>query len=1317
MKNLRYIRFFADHSWHINRNRLNRLLGYLFVLQLLLLSSKTMAQQCGGTSSVLAKWNFNTETIQCNGAEQLAPTPITNPSITPGATYCPNINNGCAAPTLGSVGHQNTPQYQNAICLANFYNVEAVLASGQGAPYNPNATTFDPEGKANLSVWYNFPAKQSGCLSSFQLKVLQKQFNGSQLNFEKQGVAVKRNGVLIYSQTQNITAANINGTPFTFNFTGSEFCTDGSEVVEFEIIFGLVHRLTGPAMPGTPGQTGYDDICVNGYCQTLAFGGIIPATCGASGPNNDAKVLIQNFASGDRYDYVQGETYTGSATYASGSTAIPANGEIPNFSNPVSATKYTFRVFQQNCYSDFTVTLEPKYCCIVPTGNKLLVIPATCNGTTANSDAQIQLSDVSGGTKTGISAGTSYTGPDFASASTLTAGAFTFANLQNPLVSQIYTIRIYNDANCYIDLQTTLYNKSCIVPCTPPNGMTLTSTKATCTGSTKNADATIFVTNVNGGDRVGMSPSINYSGPDYATAANLVNGSYTFTGINTPNGMQIYTIRVYNTSDGCYIDKTVEIADAECGTCKYPSAFVVSAGTNICESNGANNQSAFESCKTNGFIDLELSKTVNPPNGSTCTLAGTSFVWTLTIQNKGTMTATGVNVVDLIPAGLSITATNPSKGTYYGGSGWEVGTLAANETATLTITTIALNAGTYTNCAYVNKALPDNDPDSSPNNTEKVNEDDDACASITVIGANSPSISKSFNSMQIKPNTSVRMTIKITNNNTTPITLTSDFVDTFPSTPAQMVVASTPNVQVSAGIILPSSGITATAGGTSVTLPIGTVLAPGLNQFSVDVSVPSLGNYCNTIAPGALKTDIGESCLKAEACVIANPDFKTPPIVTKSMSPETVDVGQTTTLTIKIENKNSTPMTLNQVLVDKLPAGLTVSGAINSSCGGASLQNNNTEIVLAAGTSIAANTTCTISVPVTASANGQYCNTIIMNAIYTTVGTDTELGNEEIAQGCLTVKSVCTAPNAGKDTTIVCMSGSAPSSIQLVGSPSGGAWSALSTNPAGTNIDVAGLVSLTNTTAQGKTYKFVYTLNSCSDTLSLIVPICPCVSPTNVTASSNSPINIDETINLTSTGGISYSWAGPNSFTSTSQNPTITNATLAMAGTYTVTVTGNGTCTATATTAVIINQKGSIGNYIWKDTNKNGLQESNEAPVVGMRVILWSANANGSKVAKLDSIDTNALGNYLFINLDKGDYIIQFVASTAPADCDGFTTPNNSNDETDSDTDLTGYTLPIKIDPSLGGINKDNTTIDAGLIPKVICPKQACISISAVKIR
>lgn len=79
-------------------------------------------------------------------------------------------------------------------------------------------------------------------------------------------------------------------------------------------------------------------------------------------------------------------------------------------------------------------------------------------------------------------------------------------------------------------------------------------------------------------------------------------------------------------------------------------------------------------------------------------------------------------------------------------------------------------------------------------------------------------------------------------------------------------------------------------------------------------------------------------------------------------------------------------------------------------------------------------------------------------------------------------------------------------------------------------------------------------------------------------AFNNGPVCQGGTLSLTSAGygGIppyTYSWSGPNSFTSTAQNPTIANIPLANAGTYTVTVTDSRSpaVSVSATTNVVIN--------------------------------------------------------------------------------------------------------------------------------------------------
>ncbi|WP_162628162.1 right-handed parallel beta-helix repeat-containing protein [Arcticibacterium luteifluviistationis] len=66
------------------------------------------------------------------------------------------------------------------------------------------------------------------------------------------------------------------------------------------------------------------------------------------------------------------------------------------------------------------------------------------------------------------------------------------------------------------------------------------------------------------------------------------------------------------------------------------------------------------------------------------------------------------------------------------------------------------------------------------------------------------------------------------------------------------------------------------------------------------------------------------------------------------------------------------------------------------------------------------------------------------------------------------------------------------------------------------------------------------------------------------------PICAGEDLNLNVTEGVSYSWSGPNGFSSVLQNPEITSATDDASGIYTATVTNSSSCTASATTSITV---------------------------------------------------------------------------------------------------------------------------------------------------
>ncbi|MCU0417854.1 MAG: hypothetical protein MUE33_11795, partial [Cytophagaceae bacterium] len=123
-------------------------------------------------------------------------------------------------------------------------------------------------------------------------------------------------------------------------------------------------------------------------------------------------------------------------------------------------------------------------------------------------------------------------------------------------------------------------------------------------------------------------------------------------------------------------------------------------------------------------------------------------------------------------------------------------------------------------------------------------------------------------------------------------------------------------------------------------------------------------------------------------------------------------------------------------------------------------------------------------------------------------------------------------------------------------------------NPTRTNVTVP----------MGGTYFARVTVNGCiSPQASIVTLVNPL--PNTPTAGSNSPVNFNSTINLTAStvSGATYSWTGPNSFSSSSQNPSRVNATLSEAGIYSVTAIVNGCTSLPGSVNVVVNAP----TFIW----------------------------------------------------------------------------------------------------------------------------------------
>lgn len=125
--------------------------------------------------------------------------------------------------------------------------------------------------------------------------------------------------------------------------------------------------------------------------------------------------------------------------------------------------------------------------------------------------------------------------------------------------------------------------------------------------------------------------------------------------------------------------------------------------------------------------------------------------------------------------------------------------------------------------------------------------------------------------------------------------------------------------------------------------------------------------------------------------------------------------------------------------------------------------------------------------------------------------------------------------------------------------------------PLVSNEGIAGTWSPELNTNETTTYTFTPEENECATTTTLAIEVLP--SPL-VNASSNAPLCAGESLSLNTdeVPGASYSWSGPNNFSSNEQNPTLPTVDLNDAGEYILEVTLNGCSGSPTTVDVTVNE-------------------------------------------------------------------------------------------------------------------------------------------------
>ncbi len=119
--------------------------------------------------------------------------------------------------------------------------------------------------------------------------------------------------------------------------------------------------------------------------------------------------------------------------------------------------------------------------------------------------------------------------------------------------------------------------------------------------------------------------------------------------------------------------------------------------------------------------------------------------------------------------------------------------------------------------------------------------------------------------------------------------------------------------------------------------------------------------------------------------------------------------------------------------------------------------------------------------------------------------------------------------------------------------------------------------------------------------------------------------------------------------------------------------------------------KSQVGDRVWIDQNFNGIQDSGEKPLAGVKVSAY--NKQGVKISESES---DTYGQFILDGMTQGDFYVKF---EAPAKY-SFTLPRAGVDEIDSDVDGTfGYGSTRMFKVQAGEVRP---TIDAGVVSQVL---------------
>ena len=323
--------------------------------------------------------------------------------------------------------------------------------------------------------------------------------------------------------------------------------------------------------------------------------------------------------------------------------------------------------------------------------------------------------------------------------------------------------------------------------------------------------------------------------------------------------------------------------------------------------------------------------------------AGGAATLSITLGNANAITiALSQAFTDPMPAGVTITGAAT--------------TTCANVTSTATTITMAsgsaLQAGGCTISVPITSSTPGTVTNITSSLVTSAGTGAPAQAPLTVTAVG-PTLGKTILPGTITAGGTATLTITLGNPNALPLALTAAFTDAMPS-----------GVTTTSGNTGTCAGVTVTP--TTITMASGASIPAGGCTIVVAITSSTPGTVTNQTS--ALQTNVGT------APIASAPLTVTAAIATlgKSIAPNPITAGGTSTLTLTLGNPNATPLALTADLTDPMPAGVTTTSGNTGTCAGVTVAP--ALVTMASGSSIPAGG-CTIVVAITSTTPGTVTNT------------------------------------------------------------------------------------------------------------------------------------------------------------------------------------------------------------------------------------------------------------------------------------------------------------------------------------------------------